>query len=63
MSLRQLISDTDLAWDGGWQHFPRGTLVEVEPGSVLEVVYGGPDNLVDLGDGAPAAAARAGVSN
>jgi hypothetical protein len=62
MSLRQLTADTDIAWDGGWQHFPAGTLVEVEPGSALEAAYG--DSLADLDPGAAAAAAAgAGVSN
>jgi hypothetical protein len=64
MSLRQLTAGTDIAWDGGWQHFPAGTLVEVEPGSPLEAAYGA-DNLADLPDpdAAATAAAGAGVTN
>ncbi len=62
MSLRIVTTGTDLAWDGGWQHITAGTLVEVEPGSVLEVAYGGPANLADL-DANAAAAFHAGVTN
>ena len=65
MSLRQLITDTDVSWDGSYQHISRGTIIEAEPGSPLEAAYGGPDNLADLSDpdAAAAAAAGAGVSN
>jgi hypothetical protein len=64
MSLRQLITGTTVAWDGVNQSFPAGTLVEIEPGSALGVVYG-PDNLVDLSDpeAAEAVADHSGVSN
>lgn len=64
MSLRQLITDTSIAWDGAYQSFPAGTLVEAEPGSPLEAAYG-PGNLADLSDpeAAAAAAAGAGASN
>ena len=63
MSLRQLASDVDIAWDGGISHVPAGTLVDVPPGSALESAYG-MDNLMDLDAGAAAAAAdHAGVSN
>jgi hypothetical protein len=47
MSLRQLIADTGISWDGAWQVFPRGTVVDVPPGSALEAAYG-TGNLVDL---------------
>jgi hypothetical protein len=63
MTVRQVIADTDVAWDGALQHVPAGTLVSIEPGSVLEAAYGGPGNLLDLGDGAEAVAQQAGASN
>jgi hypothetical protein len=63
MSMRLVIASTDVAWDGVIQHFPAGTLVEVEPGSALEAAYG-PSNLEDLdADAAAAMADHAGVSN
>jgi hypothetical protein len=63
VSVRMVIADTDVAWDGAVQHVPAGTLVAIEPGSVLEAAYGGASNLVDLGDGAEAVAQQAGASN
>jgi hypothetical protein len=63
MSLRQLTSDVDIAWDGVIQHIPAGTIVDVPPGSALEAAYG-PGNLADLDlDAAAAAADHAGASN
>jgi hypothetical protein len=44
---RILVTDIDFAWDGVLQHLPRGTVVDIPAGSVLEVVYG-LDNLADL---------------
>jgi hypothetical protein len=58
-----VASDTDVAWDGGVNHVPAGTIVDIPPGSVLEAAYG-PANLADLDDaGAQAAAEGAGVTN
>jgi hypothetical protein len=63
MSLRRLTADTDVSWDGGLQHVPAGTIVDVPPGSALESAYG-VGNLEDLdADAAAAAADHAGASN
>ena len=63
MSLRQLTSDVDVAWDGGLVHIPAGTIIDCPPGSAMEAAYG-PGNLADLDpDAAAAAADHAGVTN
>jgi hypothetical protein len=61
-SPRIVTADVDVAWDGGMQHVPAGTLVDIPPASALEAAYGSA-NLEDLGGAAEAAAAGAGVSN
>jgi hypothetical protein len=63
---RILVADVDLAWDGVLQHIPRGTIVDVPPGSALEAAYGGSDNLADLSpqdEAAASAGTLSGVSN
>lgn len=63
MTMRQVITETDVAWDGVLKHIAAGTIVDVPPGSALEDAYG-PANLEDLDAGAAAAAAdHAGASN
>jgi hypothetical protein len=64
VSVRLVITDTDVAWDGALQHVPAGTILDIPPGSLLEAAYG-PANLQDLDTDAAAAAAAAGagVSN
>jgi hypothetical protein len=63
MTVRRVITGTDFGWDGGVAHLPAGTIMQVEPGSVLES-YIGAANLETLDAGAaPAAAATAGASN
>jgi hypothetical protein len=55
--------DTDIGYDGGVQHLPAGTIMDVPPGSYLELSIGAGNLETLAGDGAPAAAARAGASN
>jgi hypothetical protein len=62
VTVRRVISGTDIAWDGGIAHLPAGTIMDVPPGSVLEAAIG-TASLEDLGDAAPGAAERAGASN
>jgi hypothetical protein len=61
MTVRRVITDTDFGWDGGIARLPRGTIMDVPPGSVLET-YIGPGNLEVPAD-PEAAAEHAGASN
>ena len=47
---RQVITDTDVNWDGGTFHVLGGTIVDIPGGSALEDAYGGPANLVALSE-------------
>ena len=46
-SPRMVIADIQIAWDGALVSVPAGTVVDIPPGSALEVVYG-LGNLVNL---------------
>ena len=63
MTLRMVIEDTDVAWDGGITHIPARTIIDCPPGSAMEAAYGA-DHLADLdADAAAAAATHAALAN
>ena len=61
---RTVLTDTYVTWDGETEFVKKGTIADIQPGSQLEIAYGGPSNLsgvITTGD--PEDADRAAQAN